>query len=114
MTSILLVIVDVDLGLLPLAGRDLTVEHDVNLAVRAVLHLWQLEVGDNQAAETGGAPDVTTLAAEVCTIGVEHVRGDEYAGDLHDVVGGATNSGGQGTETDAGGFSDHHPTGWTF
>jgi hypothetical protein len=109
MTSILLVVVDVDLGLLPLAGRDLAVEHDVNLAVRAVLHLRKLEVGHDQAAEAGGTPDVTTLAAEVGTVGVEHVRGQEDAGDLHDVVGGATDSGGQGTKTDGGGLADDDP-----
>jgi hypothetical protein len=73
MASILLVVVDVDLGLLPLAGRDLAAEHDVDFAVRAVLHLGQLEVGDDQAAKTGSAPDVATLAAEVGTVGVEHV-----------------------------------------
>ena len=108
-TRSLLVVVDVDLRLLPLAGGDFATEHDIDLAVRAILHLGELEVGDDQAAEASGTPDVTALAAEVGTVGVEHVRGQEDAGDLDDVVGCTADSGGQGTETDGGGLTDNDP-----
>lgn len=64
----LLVIVDIDDGLLPLAGRDLALEHDVDLAERTALHLRQEEEGDDEADETSGAPDVTALAAQVDTL----------------------------------------------
>jgi hypothetical protein len=55
-----------DLSRRPLAGRDLAVEENVNLAVTAVLHLRQEEVCHNEAEEAGTRPDVTTLAAKVC------------------------------------------------
>lgn len=35
----LLIIVDIDLGLLPLASWDATLKHDINLAVGSALHL---------------------------------------------------------------------------
>ena len=34
----LLVVVDIDLSLSPLAGRDATLEHNVDFAIRAILH----------------------------------------------------------------------------
>lgn len=46
----LLIIVDINLRLLPLASRDAALEHDVNLTVGSALHLGQEEVGDNQTA----------------------------------------------------------------
>lgn len=68
MYSRLLVVVDVDDGLLPLASRDVTLEHDVNLSVGAALHLRQEEVRNDKADETSCAPDVTALAAKVHTL----------------------------------------------
>lgn len=64
----LLVIVDVNDGLLPLAGRDLALEHDVNLANGASLHLRDVEVCKDETDETSGTPDVTALAAQVDTL----------------------------------------------
>jgi len=46
----LLVVVDVDHGLLPLPGRHLTLEQDVDLAVGATLHLGKEEVGGDETA----------------------------------------------------------------
>ena len=60
----LLVVVDVDGHLLPLAGRDAAVEHDVDLAVRAALHLRQAKVRDDQTEKAGTAPDVAALATD--------------------------------------------------
>ena len=60
----LLIIIDIDLGLLPLACRDLALEHDVNLAVRSALHLRKEEVCSDETGETGTTPDVTTLATD--------------------------------------------------
>lgn len=59
----LLVVVDVDDRLLPLAGRDMALEQDVDLAVGAALHLWQTPPGNDKTDECRGAPDVPTLAA---------------------------------------------------
>jgi len=69
----LLVVVDVDVRLLPLASRDVAREHDVDLAVRSALHLRQAKVCDDQADEGGGTPYEAALAAEVATRGVQHV-----------------------------------------
>ncbi len=60
--SCLRVRVDIDIHLLPLAGRDLALEHDVDLAVGAILHFRQEEVGRDQADESRGAPNVAALA----------------------------------------------------
>lgn len=66
--SHLLVVLHIDLGLLPLASRYLAVEHDVDLAVGAALHLRQPEVCADQAEQTSATPDVTALAAEVSAL----------------------------------------------
>lgn len=60
----LLVVVDIDLGLLPLAGRDAALEHDVDFAVRAVLHFWQTPPCNDQAYECCGTPYVTASALD--------------------------------------------------
>jgi hypothetical protein len=62
----LLIIVNIDDSLGPLACWNLAVEQDVDLAVRSVLHLRQEEVCENEAEETSATPDVTALATEVC------------------------------------------------
>lgn len=64
----LVVILDIDDRLLPLASRHLAVEQDVNLTVRPALHLRQVEVGHHEAEETGAAPDVAALSAKVCAL----------------------------------------------
>jgi hypothetical protein len=61
----------VDVGLRPLAGIDLAGEEDVDLAVRATLVLGEEEEGDDEAAETGAAPDVAALAAEISALEVD-------------------------------------------
>lgn len=61
----LLVGLCVDLSLGPVACVDLTLEQNVDLAVRAALHLGEEEVCDNEAEETGTGPNVTALAAKV-------------------------------------------------
>lgn len=64
----LLIIVHVNFRLLPLASRDATVEHDVNLTVRATLHLRQVEECRDQADQSSSAPDVTALATKISTL----------------------------------------------
>lgn len=61
----LVVILDIDNSLLPLASGHLAVEQDVNLTVRSALHLRQEEVCHDEAEETSAAPNVAALAAEV-------------------------------------------------
>jgi hypothetical protein len=61
----LLVILHIDNSLGPLPCGHLAREQNVNLAVRAVLHLRQEEVRDDEAEEARSGPNVTALAAEV-------------------------------------------------
>jgi hypothetical protein len=57
--------VNVDDGLLPLAGLNLALEENVDLSVRSVLHLRKPDVCHDQADESGTSPDITALATEV-------------------------------------------------
>lgn len=66
--SHLLVVADIDDGLLPLAGRDLALEENVDFSVRSVLHLRKPDVGTRQTEGTGSGPNVTTLATKVGTL----------------------------------------------
>lgn len=61
----LLVGLDVDNSLLPLAGGDLALEQNIDLAVRTALHLRQEEVCDDETEETSASPDITALSTEV-------------------------------------------------
>lgn len=61
----LLVGLDIDNSLCPLAGGDLALEQDVDLAVGAVLHLGEEEEGHEETGEAGAGPDVTAPATEV-------------------------------------------------
>lgn len=64
----LVVVLDIDDRLLPLASRHLAVEQDVDLTVRSALHLGQVEEGHDEAEETSATPNVAALAAKVCTL----------------------------------------------
>jgi hypothetical protein len=46
----------------------MAVEQDVDLAVGASLHLWDVEVGQNQAEECRACPNVAAFAAEVSAL----------------------------------------------
>jgi hypothetical protein len=61
----LLVVLDVDHSLLPLASRDVALEQDVDLAVGSVLHLRHKEVCHDETEETSSSPDVSALSAKV-------------------------------------------------
>lgn len=56
---------NIDLGLGPLAGRNLALEQNVDLAIGAALHLRQIEECQGEAEETGTSPNVTALATKV-------------------------------------------------
>lgn len=64
----LLVVLGVDDGVLPLASGHVAVEQDVDLAVRAALHLRDEEVGQDQAEQCRTRPNVTAFSAEVCAL----------------------------------------------
>lgn len=64
----LIIVLDIDHRLLPLARRNLTLEHDVNLTVRSALHLRQEEVCRDQASQTSSTPNVAAFAAEISTL----------------------------------------------
>ena len=70
----LLVVLHIDVRPLPLASRDLALEHDVDLAVRQTPHLWQEEVCHDQAEQSSATPDISALAAQVSARRVQHVR----------------------------------------
>jgi hypothetical protein len=57
--------VNIDNGLLPLAGGNLALEENIDFSVRSVLHLRKPDVGHGQTEGTGTGPNVTTLATEV-------------------------------------------------
>lgn len=63
MLKCLLIIVDINLSLLPLAGWNLALEHNINLAVRTTSHLRKLEVRDNKTEQSSTTPDVPAFAA---------------------------------------------------
>lgn len=69
----LAVVVNIDDSLLPLARRDMTVEQDIDLAVRPILHLWQPDVSHGQTDERSPGPDVAASATEVGLVRVEHI-----------------------------------------
>lgn len=68
LTLHLVVILDIDDCLLPLASGHLAVEQDVDFTVRPALHLGQVEEGHDEAEETGTTPHVTALSAKVCAL----------------------------------------------
>jgi hypothetical protein len=89
----LLIVLNINDSLLPLASWNTTLEHDVNLTIRSTLHLRKAEVGNDQTTESSSAPNVTTLATNcimlamfrrvskigkltVTSGGVKHVRSD--------------------------------------
>lgn len=102
----LLIVSNIDDSRLELPGRDLTVEQDIKLTVRAVLELRQEEEGHNPAHTGGASPDEATLARDVPARGVEQLRREVDHGDLGDVVGGAADTRAQGAEPHGGGLGD--------
>lgn len=102
---------DVDDGLLPLAGLDLALEENVDLSVRSVLHLRKPDVCHDQADETGTSPDIAALATEVGASGVKHPRGEEDTGDVDEVVAATADTSGERSKTNSGRFSDDDPRG---
>lgn len=76
----LLVIVDIDDRLLPLASRKTTAEHNVNLTVRATLHLRKTPPGHNETEKGSAAPDVATLAADWKMLAREQRQGKQPRG----------------------------------
>lgn len=64
----LLVGLDIDNSLCPLASRNLALEQNVDFAVGSVLHLRQEEVCHDETKETCASPDVAALATEVCLL----------------------------------------------
>ena len=95
-----LIILDINNNLLELPSRNPAVEQDIGFAVGAVLELRQEEVGHNPAYGSGTSPYVTALACKVPSGGIEHLGGQVDHGNLRNVVGGATNTGAQGAESD--------------
>ena len=90
----LAVVVNIDDSLLPLARLNMTVEQDIDLAVRAILHLWQPDVSHGQADERGTSPDVAAFATEVSLVRVEHIACEEDARDIDGVVASTSDSSG--------------------
>lgn len=64
----LLVVGGVDNRLLPLAGLDLALEENVDLAIGAVLHLGEPLPGHEGTNECCAGPDVSALATKVTTL----------------------------------------------
>jgi len=105
----LLIVVDTDDRLLPLASRDVTLEQDVDLTEGPVLHLRNPDPSQEGADEGGARPDVAALAAQVPLITVEHVAGEEDARDIDQVVGTAPDTGCQWPEANGRCLADDDP-----
>lgn len=76
----LLIVVDIDDGLLPLASRKTTTEHNVNLTIRATLHLRKTPPGHDETEKGSAAPDVAALAADWEMLAGERRQGREPRG----------------------------------
>jgi hypothetical protein len=87
----------------------MTVEQNVDLSEGSVLHLRNEHPGQDGAEERGAGPDVAALAAQVPLVAVQHVAGEENAGDVDQVVGAATDAGGERPEADGGCLADDDP-----
>jgi len=88
----LLVILDVENGRSEFPGRNLSIEQNINLTIRAVLELRKEEVRHYPADKGSTSPDVTAFACEVPSCGVKHLRGQIDHGNFRDIVSGTTNS----------------------
>jgi hypothetical protein len=130
-SKISLVVLGVDDGTLPLASRHVAVEQDVDLAVGAALHLWDVVVGQDQAKECRACPNIAAFAAEVSALcglslsaicwredlgrikrtylWVEHVTRQEDTRDVDQVVATSSDTRGKGSESDGRGFANDHP-----
>jgi hypothetical protein len=102
----LLVLSDINDGRLELPSGNPTVEQDIEFTVGATLKFRKAEVRGDEADTGCASPDVTALASQVPAGRVEHLRREEDHGDLGNVVGGATNTGAQSTETNGRGLGD--------
>jgi hypothetical protein len=130
-SNILLVVLSVDDGIFPLASGYVAVEQDIDLSVGASLHLWDVEVGENQAEECRASPDVAAFSAEVCALyelllsvidrhasmrrtvrtylWIEHVARQENTWDVYQVVATSPDACGEGPEPNGRGFSYDDP-----
>jgi hypothetical protein len=102
----LLVLPDVDDSRFELPSRNPTVEQDVEFTVGAALEFRKAEECRDEADASSAAPDVTALASQVPSSGVEHLRRKVDHGDLSDIVCRATNTGAQSTETNRRSFGN--------
>ena len=87
----------------------MTAEQDIDLSEGSVLHFRNEHPRQDGAEECSAGPDVAALAAQVPLVAVQHVAGEENAGDVDQVVGAAADAGGEGTEADGGRFADDDP-----
>lgn len=105
----LLIVLDIDDRLLPLASLNLSLKQNVDFAEGSVLHLWNPNPSHESADKGGGCPDVAALAAQVPLISVEHVAGKEDAGNIDQVVGTSSDTGCQRPETRGRCLADDDP-----
>lgn len=63
-----MIILNINNRRLPLPSRYLSIEQDVNLAIRSTLHLRQEEKSDNEACKPSSSPNIATFATEICTL----------------------------------------------
>ena len=75
-SATLLIGIDVDFSLLPFAGWNLALEHDVNLTVGSILHLRQLKESDDEAPEAVSTVKAATEIKNAAT--ATHKAAQEY------------------------------------
>ena len=94
------------------AGRGLG-HHLVDLLERETLGLGDEEVGEEQAADTGGTPDEENLGTEIALTGVNHVGSDVTDNEVPEPVGGGGESDTLGTDREREDLADNDPSSGT-
>ena len=77
----------------------MTVEQNIDLTERPMLHLWNKHPRHGSAKKGGASPDVAALAAQTPLIIVQHVACKEDARNVDNVVGTSSDTGCQWPET---------------
>lgn len=60
----LLIVLDTDNSLAKLSSWDSSLEQNVELSVRPILHLRKTEVGNDEGEQSGTSPNVSTLSTD--------------------------------------------------
>jgi len=109
----LVVVLDIDDGLLELSRRDLAVEQNVQLAITPTLEFRQAKKCASETDSSSATPDISALACKIPTSRVQHLTGQVNHRNLRNVVRSATDSSGQSPQPHGARFGDDGVGDWT-